>query len=32
VLDALDITAGPVATVRIPFRLHEGFHGTWVAS
>jgi len=32
VLDALDIAAGPVATIRIPFRLHEGFHGIWVAS
>jgi carotenoid cleavage dioxygenase-like enzyme len=30
VLDALDIGSGPVATIRIPFRLHEGFHGTWV--
>ncbi len=25
VLDALDIAAGPVATIRIPFRLHEGW-------
>jgi carotenoid cleavage dioxygenase-like enzyme len=32
VLDALDIADGPVATIRIPFRLHEGFHGTWVAT
>jgi carotenoid cleavage dioxygenase-like enzyme len=31
VLDAVDIAAGPVATIRIPFRLHEGFHGTWIA-
>lgn len=30
ILNALDIAAGPVATIRIPFRLHEGFHGTWV--
>ena len=30
VLDALDIAAGPVATVRMPCRIHEGFHGTWV--
>jgi carotenoid cleavage dioxygenase-like enzyme len=30
ILDALDIAAGPVATIRIPFRLHEGFHGTWI--
>lgn len=32
ILDALDIAAGPVSTIRIPFRLHEGFHGTWVGS
>ena len=31
VLDALDIAAGPVATVRMPCRIHEGFHGTWMA-
>ena len=30
VLDALDIAAGPVATVRLPCRIHEGFHGTWM--
>ncbi|MGW4912745.1 carotenoid oxygenase family protein [Streptomyces sp. NPDC004270] len=30
ILDALDIAAGPVATVKIPFRLRYGFHGTWV--
>ena len=30
VLDAQNVAAGPVATIRIPFRLHEGFHGTWV--
>ncbi|MHC3471093.1 carotenoid oxygenase family protein [Streptomyces sp. 7R007] len=30
VLDALDIAAGPIATVKIPFRLRYGFHGTWV--
>jgi carotenoid cleavage dioxygenase len=30
ILDALDIAAGPVATVQIPFRLRYGFHGTWV--
>jgi carotenoid cleavage dioxygenase-like enzyme len=32
ILDALDISSGPVATIRVPFRLHEGFHGTWVPS
>ena len=30
VLDALDVGAGPVATIKIPFRLRYGFHGTWV--
>jgi carotenoid cleavage dioxygenase len=30
VLDARDIAAGPVATIRMPCRLHEGFHGTWI--
>jgi carotenoid cleavage dioxygenase-like enzyme len=30
VLDAQHIAAGPVAVIRIPFRVHEGFHGTWV--
>ena len=28
ILDTHDIAAGPVATIRIPCRLHEGFHGT----
>lgn len=23
---------GPVATIRFPLRLHQGFHGTWVAA
>jgi carotenoid cleavage dioxygenase-like enzyme len=30
ILDARNIAAGPVATVRMPCRLHEGFHGTWI--
>jgi carotenoid cleavage dioxygenase-like enzyme len=30
VLDALDIGAGPIATLKIPFRLRYGFHGTWI--
>lgn len=30
ILDALDIAAGPIATVVIPFRLRYGFHGTWI--
>ncbi len=27
ILDARDIGAGPVATIRFPCRVHEGFHG-----
>ena len=30
ILDALDIAAGPIATIKIPFRLRYGFHGTWI--
>jgi carotenoid cleavage dioxygenase len=30
VLDALRLAEGPVATVRLPFRLRNGVHGTWV--
>jgi carotenoid cleavage dioxygenase len=30
ILDAAQIDHGPVATIRMPCRLHEGFHGTWV--
>jgi carotenoid cleavage dioxygenase-like enzyme len=30
VLDASDISAGPVATLRMPFRLRRGLHGCWV--
>lgn len=30
VLDALDLAAGPIATVKLPIRLRYGFHGTWV--
>jgi carotenoid cleavage dioxygenase-like enzyme len=30
ILDALHLSRGPVATVRIPCRLHEGFHGIWI--
>jgi len=30
ILDAQHIAAGPVATIRFPCRLHEGFHGIWV--
>ena len=30
ILDALRLSAGPVATIRFPARIHEGFHGIWV--
>lgn len=30
ILDARHIDRGPVATVKFPCRVHEGFHGTWV--
>ncbi|UUX96406.1 carotenoid oxygenase family protein [Aquabacterium sp. J223] len=30
VLDAMNVTAGPLALVRIPVRLRPGLHGTWV--
>ena len=30
VLDALDLGAGPLATLKVPFRLRYAFHGTWV--
>jgi carotenoid cleavage dioxygenase len=32
ILDAKDITAEPVATVRLPHRIPYGFHGNWAAS
>jgi carotenoid cleavage dioxygenase-like enzyme len=32
ILDAAHIDRGPVATVKMPCRLHEGFHGTWVSA
>jgi carotenoid cleavage dioxygenase len=32
VLDARDITAGPVARVKIPRRIPFGFHGNWLPS
>jgi carotenoid cleavage dioxygenase len=30
ILDALDVAAGPVATLRLPVRVRSTFHGTWV--
>ncbi|MQA95501.1 MAG: dioxygenase [Streptosporangiales bacterium] len=30
VLDATDVEAGPVATVRLPRRVPAGFHGSWI--
>ncbi len=30
ILDALDLGAGPLATLKVPFRLRYAFHGTWV--
>ncbi len=30
VLDALDLAAGPVATVHLPRRIPAGFHGAWL--
>ncbi|NIA00337.1 carotenoid oxygenase family protein [Massilia sp. CCM 8734] len=32
VIDATDLAAGPVATVRLPHRIPFGFHGCWRAS
>lgn len=30
ILDATNLSAGPVATIRFPCRVHEGFHGIWI--
>jgi carotenoid cleavage dioxygenase len=30
ILDGKNIGAGPVATIKFPCRVHEGFHGTWI--
>ena len=29
-LDAQDVTAGPVCRIRLPVRVPLGFHATWV--
>ena len=32
ILNAADVSAGPVATVHIPGRIPAGFHGAWIAA
>jgi carotenoid cleavage dioxygenase len=32
VFDARDISKGPVARIRIPVRVPNGFHATWVSA
>lgn len=32
ILDAMHLANGPVAIVKFPYRVHEGFHGTWVSA
>lgn len=32
ILDARNLSQGPVATIKFPCRVHEGFHGTWVSA
>ena len=29
ILDSLDFSSGPVATIKVPFRLRYAFHGCW---
>jgi carotenoid cleavage dioxygenase-like enzyme len=31
ILDARNLGLGPLATIRFPCRVHEGFHGIWLA-
>ncbi len=31
VLDAQDVTRGPIAEVKLPQRVPYGFHGNWVS-
>ena len=30
ILDARNLAAGPLATIKFPCRIHEGFHGIWI--
>ena len=30
ILDTKDLSAGPVARIKLPFRLRSGVHGSWV--
>lgn len=30
ILDARNLSAGPVATIKLPGRVHEGFHAIWL--
>lgn len=30
IVDARNLSAGPVATIKFPCRVHEGFHGIWI--
>ncbi|HEU0045405.1 carotenoid oxygenase family protein [Sphingomonas sp.] len=30
ILDARNLSAGPIATIKFPCRVHEGFHGIWI--
>jgi carotenoid cleavage dioxygenase-like enzyme len=32
VYDAQDVTAGPIATAKVPRRVPFGFHGNWRAA
>ena len=32
ILDAADVTAGPIARVHLPHRMPFGFHANWFAS
>ncbi len=32
VFDALHVSAGPIASVAIPHRVPNGFHGNWIAA